>query len=214
MTRLLSSVLMLSMAIAVHGEVVDRIAVTIGQYVISEQDLIQDIRISAFLDGKLPDLSGEEKRKAANRLVDQYLVLQDAALTRAPLPGPADVAPLLAPIKARYGSEEEFQAALRSAGITEAGLTEHLLQGLRMLRYTDFRFRPEVELTDQDLRAYYDKMVEEAERKPGQPVPSFEASRDQIEKLLTEQQVMQSLDRWLGMTRSETQILFREDAFQ
>jgi hypothetical protein len=45
-------------------------------------------------------------------------------------------------------------------------------------------------------------------------VPTFEASRDQIEKLLTDQRVTQALDRWLGTTRSETQILYKESVFK
>ena len=51
-----------------------------GRHVISERDILQDIRISAFIDGKAPDLErGTKKRKAADRLIDQYLVLEDAA---------------------------------------------------------------------------------------------------------------------------------------
>ena len=65
-------------------ETLDRIAVTVGRHVISEQDILQDIRISAFIDGKAPDFSAEQKRKAAERLMDQYLVLEDATATRVP----------------------------------------------------------------------------------------------------------------------------------
>ena len=63
-----------------RAETLDRIAVTVGRHVISEQDILQDIRVSAFIDSKQPDFSPEQKRKAADRLIDQYLVLQDAAI--------------------------------------------------------------------------------------------------------------------------------------
>ena len=43
------------------------------------------------------------------------------------------------------------------AQISEAELSDHLLAGLRMLRYTDLRFRPEVQISEEALRAYYDK---------------------------------------------------------
>ncbi len=62
-----------------RGETLDRIAVTVGRHVISEQDILQDIRLSAFIDSKQPAFSAEQKRKAADRLIDQYLVLEDAA---------------------------------------------------------------------------------------------------------------------------------------
>ena len=37
---------------------------------------------------------------------------------------------------------------------------------------------------------------------------------DQMEKLLTDQRVVQALDRWLGMQRTDTEILYREAAFK
>jgi len=86
------------------------------------------------------------------------------------------------------------------------------LAGLRMLRYTDLRFRPEVEISEDALRAYYDKLTASAGSTSARP--TFEASRDDIEKLLTEQQTMQALDRWLGIARGETSIVYHEAAFK
>jgi len=115
------------------------------------------------------------------------------------------VAGLLTPIKARYASDQEYRAALAQAQISETELSAQLLAGLRMLRYTDLRFRPEVQLSEETLRAYYNKMN----------LPqTFEASLGDIEKLLTDQQTMQALDRWLEMARSEAAIVYREGAFK
>jgi hypothetical protein len=195
-----------------RGETLDRIAVTVGRHVISEQDVLQDIRLSAFIDSKQPGFSVEQKRKAADRLIDQYLVLQDAASTRTPMPSAADAAAILEPIKARYPSDQEYRSALAQARITDAELAEHLLAGLRMLRYTDLRFRPEVEISEDALHAYYDKLTANAGDNSARP--AFEASRNDIEKLLTEQQTMQALDRWLSMARGETSIVFHEAPFK
>ncbi len=191
------------------GEILDRIAVTVGRHVISERDILQDIRISAFIDSKPAEITGDQKRKAADRLIDQYLLLEDAASTRTSLPTAVQAAALLAPIRARYASDQEYHAALGQAQIDEADLQKHLLAGLQMLRYTDLRFRPEVQVSEENVRAFYNKLVEGGDR-----LPSFEASRSDVEKLLTEQQTMQALDRWLGMTRSETPILYHEAVFQ
>ncbi len=206
MTRRLSVALLVVLAgMSAGAETLDRIAVTVGRHVISQRDILQDMRISAFIDGKAADFSAEQKRKAAERLVDQYLVLEDATATRLPPPPAADVAGLLTPIKARYTSDREYRAALGQAQISEAELSEQLLAGLRMLRYTDLRFRPEVQLSEETLRAYYDKLA---------PPQTFEATRGAIEKLLTDQQTMQALDRWLAMARSEIAIVNHEGAFQ
>jgi FKBP-type peptidyl-prolyl cis-trans isomerase (trigger factor) len=213
MIRCLSVAFLLT---AAHAAVLDRIAVTIGKHVISEGDILRELRIEAFLDQKPVDvnLSGDQKRKAADRLVDQYLLLQEAATSRQLLPTAADAQQLLDQVKAQYATETEYRAALARYGVTEAQLSEHLLNGIRALRFTDLRFRPEVQLSDDDLKDYYNTMAAQFRRSnPGQ-VPTFEASRDQIEKLLTDQRVTQALDRWLGATRSETEILYKDEVFK
>ena len=211
-TLLESLAMLLSAALFARAETLDRIAVTVGRHVVSEQDVMQDIRISAFIDRKQPAFSPEQKRKAADRLIDQYLVLQDATLTRTPLPSAADVAAILDPIKARYASDQEYRSALAQARITDAELADHLLAGLRMLRYTDLRFRPEVEISGDALHAYYDKLAASAGN--SSTLTTFDASRNDIEKLLTEQQTMQALDRWLSVVRGETPIVYHEAAFK
>lgn len=193
-------------------ETFDRIAVTVGRHVITESDVLQYLRVAAFLDGKPPDLSGAQRRTAADRLVDQYLVLEDAAVTRAPLPFADEVEALMKPLRARYASQAEYEAALARAGITEDQLKAHLLAGFRMMRYTDLRFRPEVQITDQDLRQSFAALT--AKLPAGSPAPSFEASRAQLEELVTTQRTGEAMNRWLAMTRAETQILYKDGAFR
>jgi hypothetical protein len=195
-------------ALAAHGEILDRIAVTVGKQVISESDVILDLRVSAFLDEKPVDLSGAEKRKAAGRLVDQLLILQDAAEARVPLPSAGEAAPLLAQVKVKYGTEAAYREALTSYHISAEELADHLLAGLRAMRFTDLRFRPEIQLSEDDLREFYNTLAEPA------PARTFEESRAQVEKLLTEQRVLEALDRWLGMARTEIRILYREQVFK
>jgi len=213
MSNFLTALWLLLLPLA-PAEILDRIAVTVGKHVITESDILLNLRIAAFLDQKPVDLSGDSKRKAADRLVDQYLLLQEASTSRQQLPTDADARQLLEQIKAQYATETDYRATLARSQITEAQLTDHLLKGIRALRFTDLRFRPEVQLTDDDMREYYDTMAAQWRRADPAHVPTFEASRDQIEKLLTDQRITQALDRWLGTTRSETQILYKESVFK
>ena len=202
---------------ALSAGTLDRIAVTVDKFVISEQDIVEDIRVSTFLDGRPLDAASFDppsKRAAADRLIDQHLVLDDAAATRANLASASDLAALLAPISARYPSAADFRAALAAAGITETALTNHLMAGLKMLRYTDLRFRPEVQISEAAARDFYAKLATQANDGQAAAGRSFEESRAQIEKLLTDRQVMESLDRWLKMTRADSHIVYRETVFQ
>jgi hypothetical protein len=203
------------MAMAASAAVLDRIAVTVAKQVITLGDVERDLRVSAFLDQKPLDLSGAAKRKAADRLVDQMLILQEAAFSRVTLAEPDDARKMLEQIRSSlYRREEDYRDALVHYGVTEAEVADHLLAGLRAMRFTDLRFRPEVQLSDDDLHDFYSQLAEEWRKKDPANVPSFEASRDQVEKLLTDQRTAQALDRWLGTQRSEIQILYREQAFQ
>lgn len=201
-------------ACAANAAVLDRIAVTVGKQVITESDVIRDVRVSAFLDQKPVDLSADQKRKAADRLVDQLLILQEASLSRATLAETDDARKMLDPIKSQFASGAEYRAVLARYGITEQDVLDQLLDGLRALRFTDLRFRPEVQVSDDDLRERYNRLAEDWRKKNAAEIPAFEASRDQVEKLLTDERTAQALDRWLGTQRTEVQILYREQAFQ
>ncbi len=200
------------LAASAHAAVLDRIAVTVGRQVITESDVISDLRVSAFLDHKPISITPVEKRKAADRLVDQLLILQEAAFSRVPLPSREDAVKMIGPIQAQYG--DGWDAALARYQITEDGVIGHLLAGLRAMRYTELRFRPEVQLSDHDLRDYYGTLAQEWKQKGETQIPTFESSREQLEKLLTEQRTSEALDRWLGAQRQETRIRYRDEVFQ
>jgi hypothetical protein len=207
----LSWVMAMLMALAVpaaRAETLDRIAVSVGKDVITESQVTLDLRVAAFLDHKPVDVSAAAKRQSADRLVNQILILREAADSHVTLPADETAKGLVAP----YAAESDYQAQLAQYGISEADLAAHLLAGVRTLAFTDLRFRPDVLVSAQDIQSYYDKMVQQ--RDPSAPVPSLEASRDQIEKLLTEQRTLEALDRWLAMARAAANVRYRDKAFQ
>jgi hypothetical protein len=206
--------LTLTVALIAAAEILDRIAVSVGKQVITESDVLRELRVAAFLDQKPVDFSGEQKRKAADRLVDQILILEEAGLTRIALDSPEDTANMLAQVKTQYGTEADYRAALGRYHVSEEDVTNQLATGLRALRFTDLRFRPEIQLSEDELRDFYSTMAAEAKRKNQPDLPTFETSRDQVEKLMTDQRTAQALDRWLGTRRTETQIVYREQVFK
>ncbi|MGH9557768.1 MAG: hypothetical protein ACRD30_00915 [Bryobacteraceae bacterium] len=202
-----------ALAISCHAAILDRIAVTVGKRVITESDLIADIRLSAFLDRAPVDVSGEQRRKSADRLVDQMLILQEAAGGRAALASEDDVARALAQVKAQYGGEGNYRAALARYEVSEQDVKAHLLAGLRAMRYTDLRFRPEVQLSEDEIQDFYESLAEQA-REKRVPIASLKDSRQQVENLLTDRRTAQALDLWLGGQRREIQILYRDEVFK
>src|SRR5208283_3476998 len=64
-----STVLLAMLAWGMHAEIVDRIAVSVGNRVITTSDLDRQIRVSAFLNGAKADQSAPARRAMAERMV-------------------------------------------------------------------------------------------------------------------------------------------------
>jgi hypothetical protein len=199
---------------AFPAEVLDRIAVTVDKQVIVESDVIRYLRLAAFLDRKPVDLSGAAKRSAAAALVDRFLILEESADSHFPVPSIDDAQALLQQVKAQYPSEAAYQAALREYRISERDLTGDLQAAVGALRFTALRFRPEVQISDQELTAAYDKYAAEWRASHTAAPASFEDSRADLEKLLTDQRATEALDKWLETARQKRRVEYREAAFQ
>jgi hypothetical protein len=196
----------------VSAEIIDRIAVTVGNQVITESQIDEEIRITAFLNREKLDINAGAKSQAANRLIEQALVKREMDLSHYPLPDLSDAGAALEGVKATYANEAEYSAALESYGISEADLTRRLLWQFTLLRFIDYRFRPGIQIPDADVQTYYRQQVSGWEQKGVNPIPSLEDSRDQIEEILTQKLIDQALDQWMADTRKQVQVTYRDQS--
>ena len=211
MTRAL---LAIAVSFAARAEIIDRIAVSVGNQVITVDQVNEEIRVTAFLDHSEPKLSGDEKKKAAERLIEQTLMRREMDFTHYPLPALSDADPLVQKAAAGYPDRPSFLKALARYGISVDHLRRHLWWQLTLLKFTGERFRPSVQITNAETREYYRQQVAKWQEQGVKPVPSFEESRDAMEKALTEERVNQVMDRWLGDARTQIDIRFRNGVFQ
>ena len=123
------------------AELVDRIAVVVGNTAITESEVLQEVQVTAFLNGTQPDLSPVSKRQAAERLVEQELLRREIAVSRYIEPEESGTEETLQQVRRRYASAAEFQKALQRYDITEAEMKKHIAWQLTLLRFTEFRFR-------------------------------------------------------------------------
>jgi hypothetical protein len=211
---LLVSLLCLT-AVAGGAVVVDRIAVIVGKHVIKLSDIERDLRLTQFLNDEPLNLSAEAKRKQAERDIDQQIIrteLDTGGYSRAT---DSEAEALLDQIRHdRYaGSDTKMRAALARYGLTEDQLREQLLWQLTVLEFIQQRFRPEVSISDEQVRAYYNQHIIELRRKHPDD-SSYEALEPEIRDILEGEPVTKEFENWLGQQRQQIKIQYRQGAFQ
>jgi len=207
---------LIAFALPAPAEIIDRIAVSVGNRVIAESDLHREIRVAAFLDGVKPDFSPAGRRATAERMVEQVLIRRELEISRYPVPSAADVAPVLEAFqKEHYPNNGDYQRALADYGIADQDVKDLLLWQRTLLLFIEVRFQSGVQVTGQDIQEYFDKTVKPAAEAahPGQPI-ALEDYRDRIEQTITGQLADREMDTWLKEARKRSEIVFHDEVFQ
>jgi hypothetical protein len=147
---------------APHAEIIDRIAVSVGNQVITASEVRREIRMTSFLNGSELDQGPESRRKTAERLIEQKLIRREMELGSYPSPDAAEADALLSQVRAqRFPTSEEYARALEKYGITEPDLKVHLRWQLTLLRFVEFRFRGPGGTDGSNADAETDKQMEQ-----------------------------------------------------
>ena len=195
-----------------NAVVVDRVAVTVGNQVITESEILREIALTAFLNGETPSYTPENKRRAADREVEQKLIRKEMQMGNYPDAPDDQAAELLDKTAKNVGGEQELERKLAADGLTVSDLEQHLLWQLTLVRFIDLRFRPAIQVTAQDVQQYYTREIV-PHQPPGHPVRLADV-RDKILETLTAQRADQQLDEWLKHEKSITRIEYKKEAFE
>jgi len=212
--RLQSLLFLFAASAPLSAEVIDRMAISVGNQVITQSQIEEEVRVTAFLNNEKVGLSADQKKKAAARLIEQALIKREMDLSRYPLPALSDADSALKDIQSHYPSQAAFEQALADHGITAAQLQEHLWWQLTVLRFVDYRFRPGIQISDSEVQAYYQQQVSKWQQQGVKTVPSLSDQRAEIEEILTDQQIDENLDRWLADSRKQVPIRYLDVVLQ
>src|SRR5262249_48923224 len=134
-------------AIPLGAVIVDRVAITVGNKVITESEIDLRIRLTAFENGEKKEINLASRREAAQRLIEQKLVEREMDVGRYPR---ADVEA----VKQTDAAKKIDAGALKEYGLTPDDVVRDLVWQSELLTFVSLRFRPAVQVTDQDVEKY------------------------------------------------------------
>lgn len=182
-------------------EVMDRIVARVETDIILQSDVRQLSRYQAFLDGK-----PQSDADILNRLIDQWIVRNEAGVARFPQPSDEDVNRSIERLKRSFSSPEEFQTRQKLSGITDDEIRRFVRAQLYLSNYLDSRFRPAIQIDEKAIEEFYRSRVVPRAESRGQTPPTLENARDFIQEALVQQAINEQADRWLKESRSRVRV--------
>ena len=149
-----------------HAAIVDRIAIVVGDKVITASEIDLRIRLSAFQNEQKADFSPAARKQAAKELVEQKLVEHEMDLGHYPRLD-ADGRKALAGeyAKANYKADPDLMnKALAGYGLTAQDLEEDLGRQADLLTFLNLRLRPAIAGIEQDPKVAEERSQKELER--------------------------------------------------
>jgi hypothetical protein len=182
-------------------EVIDRIVARIENDIILLSDVRQLSRYQTFLDGK-----PQSDEDILNRLIDQWIVRNEAAVARFPQPSDEDVDRSIERLKHSFSSPEEFQARQKQSGITDEEIHRFVRAQLYLSNYLDSRFRPAIQVDEKAVEDFYRSRLVPRAESHGQTPPTLENARDFIQEALVQRAINEQADRWLKESRARVRV--------
>jgi peptidyl-prolyl cis-trans isomerase SurA len=187
------------------AKTMDRLLAAVNGNVITEGDLelarsLNNILTHDNLNAKLSD------RNEIQRLIDLELLRRE-------LEGFSDVTGLeeeiegqMEELRKSYAKEGGLISIVDKFGLQESELRAYLRLQASILKLIDFRFRPFVSVTDDEVEQYYRTKFMLQAQASGSKAPALEEVSSKIKEILTEEKVNASLNQWLQDSRRHAQI--------
>ena len=198
---LLGTMLLLAGPDSFAQEVLDRIVARIENDVILLSDMRELSHYQMFVDGK-----SESDDKLLDRLIDQWIVRNEATVSRIAQPSDEDVNRSLARLKRSFSSQEEFEERRKQSGLSEEDLRRLTKSQLYLSNYLDTRFRPVIQIDDKEIENFYQTRVIPRAQSRGQSPPTLEAARDFIQEALVQRAINEQADKWLKESRTRVRV--------
>lgn len=201
--------------------VLDRVVADVDGQAILASDVDDEIRFSALLPGAELTVDNTPQR-ALDRVIDRTLINQQRALQ----PGVAVVSQndvdqaidtMRKQISAATNTDCEtdagWKAYLIQHGFTASEIQDRMRERLQILKFIDVRFGVVVQVSNADVRNYYDQVLMPELKQSKQQPPNFRTVSPKIRQILRQRRVSNLLDEWLKSLRAEGHVKILDPAY-
>jgi hypothetical protein len=182
-------------------EVVDRMVARVENDVILLSDMRDLGHYQILMDGK-----SESDGKLLDLLIDEWIVRNEATVSRIAQPSEEDVDKSIARLKRSFSSPEEFEERRIQSGLSEQALRRMTRSQIYLSNYLDTRFRAAIQIDDKDVEDFYKTRVVPRAESRGQTPPTLEAAHDYIQEVLVQQAINEQAEKWLKESRARIHV--------
>ena len=182
-------------------QLIDRIVARIENDIILLSDIRELSRYQQFVDGK-----AESDADILNRLIDQWIVRNEAKAALFPQPSEEDINRSLQRLKRSFSSPEAFEERKKQTGLSDEDVLRMLKSQLYLSNYLDTRFRPSIQIGEQAIEDFYKTRVVPRAESRGQTPPTLEAAHDFIQEALVQRAINVQADKWLKESRTRVRV--------
>jgi len=205
----LGALLALAVVCARGQELVDQIAARVESDIILLSEVRTLSRYQLLVDGK-----AESDAAILDRLVDQWIVKNEADTARFPHPAEVEIAHGVEHLQASFATPEEYQSRKAQSGLSDKEIQRMVAQQLYLSNYLDSRFRPAVQVSAKQVEDFYQEAVVPRAKARNQAPPPLDASREYIQEALVQRGINEQADIWLKESRARLHVekMLKENA--
>jgi hypothetical protein len=183
------------------ANLIDGIAVRIEDDIITESDVRELQSFQELVNGK-----ARSRAEVVDELIDQWVVRNEATTSRFPHPSATRIDAEFAQLEKQLPSPEAFRGRLRELGLSENAVRRLVEQQHFLTRFLDYRFRPDAQVEQAQIEAYYNGEFAAKLKAENQPLPPLDQVEDQIHELLTQRDINERATRWVDDTKQHLRI--------
>jgi hypothetical protein len=195
-------------ATCVRSQLLDQIAARVEGDVILLSEVRTLSRYQMLVDGK-----AESDTAILDRLIDQWIVRNEADTARFPHPADVEIAHGVEHLEASFASPEEYQTRKKQSGLSDKEIQHVVAEQLYLSNYLDSRFRPAVQVDAKQVEDFYQQEVVPRAKARNQAPPPLDASREYIQEALVQRGINEQAELWLkeGRVRLHVQKFLKEN---